>query len=143
MARTAVAIKPSIYPCLSYRDARVAIEWLCTAFGFEKLMIVKGEHGEIHHSELGFGAGVIMVGNANAERGWQSPCDLPAVNQILYVVVDDIDAHYARAKAAGAEIVQEPFDTDYGSRDYVARDPEGHQWYFGTYAPDLNARAHA
>jgi uncharacterized glyoxalase superfamily protein PhnB len=56
-------------------------------------------------------------------------------------VVDDLDGHYARAKAAGAEIIMEPHDTEYGSRDYAARDIEGHQWYFGTYAPDLDARA--
>jgi uncharacterized glyoxalase superfamily protein PhnB len=63
------------------------------------------------------------------------------VNQALYVAVEHPDEHYARAKHAGAEIIMELQDTEYGSRDYAARDLEGHHWYFGTYAPDLAAHA--
>lgn len=141
MPQTAIALKPSLYPCVFYRDAPAAIEWLVKAFGFEKLMIVPGSDGSIVHAELSYGLGAIMVGGANAERGWTSPRDLPAVNQALYVAVEDPDAHYARAKNAGAEIIMELTDTEYGSRDYAARDLEGHHWYFGTYTPDLSGQA--
>jgi uncharacterized glyoxalase superfamily protein PhnB len=65
--------------------------------------------------------------------GWVSPKGKPSVNQTLYVAVDDVDAHYAQAKSAGAEITRELNDTDYGSREYGARDLEGHHWSFGTY----------
>jgi uncharacterized glyoxalase superfamily protein PhnB len=137
MPPTAVALTPSLYPCVFYQDAPAAIEWLVNAFGFEKLMIVPGADGSIVHAELRYGLGAIMVGGANPERGWASPRELPAVNQALYVSIDDPDTHYARARQAGAEIIMELTDTEHGSRDYAARDPEGHHWYFGTYAPDL------
>ena len=122
-------------PCVFYRDASAAIDWLVHAFGFDKRLVVPGDDGSIVHSELSFGDGVIMVGSAKPERGWVSPRDLPALNQIISVMVDDPDAHCARAKSAGAEILQEPKDEDYGARGYLARDPEGNQWYFGTYRP--------
>ena len=76
-----------------------------------------------------------MVGSARTDRGLVSPRSLPGANQGLCVQVDDPDAHFARAKAAGAVILQELKDEDYGSRGYMAKDPEGHQWYFGTYRP--------
>ena len=141
MSPTAVAAKPSLYPCVFYQDAPAAIEWLVEAFGFEKLMIVPGPDGSIVHAELSYGLGAIMVGGVNAQRGWTSPRDLPAVNQALYVNVENPDEHYARARKAGAEIIMDLHDTEYGSRDYAARDLEGHHWYFGTYAPDLTGHA--
>lgn len=84
---------------------------------------------------MSIGQGVIMLGSPRPEKGWASPLDLPAVNQTVYVVVNDPDAHCARAKAAGAEIVIDLKDEDYGSRGYTARDPEGNYWTFGTYRP--------
>lgn len=125
----------NIYPCLFYRDARAAIDWLCRAFGFVERMAVPGEHGTIVHAELTLGDGVVMLGSNKPERGWVSPRDLPALNQLVSVYVDDPDAHCARARAAGAEIVQDLRDEDYGARGYLARDPEGNQWYFGSYRP--------
>ena len=122
-------------PCLFYRDAPALIDWLERAFGFKRRLVVPGEDGTVAHAELSFGDGVVMVGSAKRERGWVSPRDLPALNQVISVSVDDPDAHYARAKAAGAEIVQELKDEHYGSRGYMARDPEGNEWYFGTYRP--------
>jgi uncharacterized glyoxalase superfamily protein PhnB len=126
---------PVIYPSLSYRDAPAAIRWLHDAFGFETLMEVPNPDGTIAHAEMCLGEGVIMLGSERPDMGWSSPLGLPAVSQTIYVAIDNPDEHHARAKAAGAEIVLEPQDTDYGSRDYGAKDLEGHYWYFGTYRP--------
>lgn len=138
MLQTQVAV-PSIYPALSYGDASAAIEWLERAFGFETIMRVDEEDGRVAHAELRLGNGAIMLGTAKAEMGWRSPRDLPAVSGSIYVVVEDVDAHYERALAAGAEISRMPQDTDYGSREYGARDLEGHHWSFGTYRPELGS----
>lgn len=129
---------PTVYPALSYRNAPAAIEWLKDAFGMKEMMVVPGENGTVMHAEMSIGEGVIMLGSAKAEMGWKSPLDLPAVNQSVYVVVDDPDGHYARAKSAGAEITRELETTDYGSRGYSAKDIEGHHWSFGTYQPSAN-----
>ena len=124
-----------IYPCLYYRDAAKAIEFLQKAFGFQKRMAAPGPDDTIAHAELSLGSSVVMLSTARPEKGWMSPRDLPAVNQLVCMYVDDIDAHHARAKAAGAEIFGELRDTDYGSRGYECRDLEGNVWCFGTYRP--------
>lgn len=124
-----------IIPALAYRDAPAAIRWLARAFGFRERLVVPGPDGRIEHAEMSLGDGVIMLGSAKAERSWMSPLDLPASNQAVFVYVEDVDAHHERAKAEGAEIIQPLEDTSYGSRGYSARDPEGHQWTFGTYRP--------
>jgi uncharacterized glyoxalase superfamily protein PhnB len=125
----------NIYPSLSYDDAPAAIEWLCRAFGFTKRLVVPGPDRTVVHSELSLGPGVIMVSSARPDERRLSPRGLPGVHQGLCVQVDDPDAHFARSRAAGAAIVQELRDEDYGSRGYMATDPEGHLWYFGTYRP--------
>lgn len=125
----------TFYPSLTYADAPTAIAWLCKVFGFTKRLVVPGPNGAILHSELSFGDGVIMVGSANPDRGRASPRDLAAVSQGICVHVDDPDAHFQRAVAGGASIIEELKDEDYGSRGYMAKDLEGHQWYFGTYRP--------
>lgn len=94
-----------------------------------------GPDGTVVHSELSLGPGVIMVSSPKPAAGRVGPQTLGSVSHALCVRVDDPDAHYARAKAAGAKILQELKDEDYGSRGYMAQDPEGHQWYFGTYQP--------
>jgi uncharacterized glyoxalase superfamily protein PhnB len=122
---------------LTYEDARVAVDWLEGAFGFEQSSVHEGPNGKIAHAELRFGDGMIMLGPAGPnDFGLRTPRELGAVNQGVYVIVDDIDAHCKRARAAGAEIVREPDDTDYDSREYMARDPEGNLWSFGTYRPE-------
>lgn len=132
---------PGIVPCLSYRDASAAIAWLKEAFGFTENMIVPGPEGTIAHAQLSFGSGIIMVGSErDDELKMRIPCDLGGVTQSIYIVVANADAHYARAVAAGAEIVRELEDTPYGSRDYSARDPEGHIWNFGTYRPSIGEK---
>ncbi len=126
---------PTLCAALTYRDAATAINWLVSAFGFIQRMAVSSDDGNIAHAELSYGHNVIMVGSSKSEQGWLSPRDLPGVNQTLYLTVDDLDQHYERAKAGGAEIVKPPYDTEYGSREYSCRDLEGHYWSFGTYRP--------
>jgi len=133
-ARVTPAVS-EIYPCLFYRDARKAIEFLRNAFGFEQRMVVPGPDDTIAHSELSLGTSVIMVSSTKPEKGWVSPRDLPAVNQLICMYVDDVDAHHARARAAGADIFGPLRDTDYGSRGYECRDLEGNVWSFGNYRP--------
>lgn len=132
---TAQGTQATVYPVLSYKDAGAAIEWLEKAFGFRTLMNVPGEDGSVVHAELALGTAVIMLGSSKPDFGWVSPKELSAVNQTVYVAIDDVDSHYERAKAAGAEITREINDTEYGSREYGAKDPEGHHWSFGTYRP--------
>jgi uncharacterized glyoxalase superfamily protein PhnB len=127
-----MAEAPTFYPVLSYRDAPAALAWLQEAFGFEQLFATPGPDGSVAHAELGFGTGVVML---NTGAGAAQPADWRQAAQSVYVAVDDPDAHCGRARAAGAEITRELEDTDYGSREYSARDPEGHHWHFGTYRP--------
>ncbi len=116
---------PNFFPFTRYADANGAIEWLSRAFGFEERVAYRGDEGEVHHAEMHLGPGIFMFGEGDpSEQG-------------VYVAVDDVDAHYARAKAAGAEIVREIEDTPYDSREYTARDLEGHVWSFGTYRPEV------
>jgi uncharacterized glyoxalase superfamily protein PhnB len=124
-----------VYPGLTYDDAAAAVEWLRRAFGFKTRLVVPGEGGRIEHSELTLGKAVVMVSSPKPDMGMVSPRGPSSVSQVLSVRIDDPDAHYARAKAAGATILRELTDEDYGSRGYMARDPEGHLWYFGTYRP--------
>ena len=131
MADKAAGI-PNIFPCFRYEDARGAIEWLNKAFGFEKQFVVPGENGTVAHAQLRLGAGMIMMGpggRPDPQNPWA------AARFGTYVVVPDIDAHYARAKASGATIERPLSDTEYGSREYSARDCDGHLWSFGTYDP--------
>ena len=128
-----------IIPALRYRDAPAAIDWLCEAFGFERHLVVPGGPGKIAHAQLVFGKAMIMLGSGRAEGSYDrqivSPSEAGGVTQAPYIVVADADAHYARAKAAGAEILLEIADQDHGGRAYTCRDPEGHVWNFGTYDP--------
>lgn len=137
MADEVSASGGQIIPALRYRDAAAAIDWLCAAFGFARKMVVPGEEGRIAHAELTLGNGMIMLGDVETAYGRlvAAPNKGEPATQGIYVVVDDADSHYARAKAAGAEIVIDIRTQDYGGRDYTARDPEGHVWTFGTYDP--------
>lgn len=125
---------PSIVPYLSYEDAPTAIAWLKEASGFTETMVVPGPDDTIAHAQLSFGSGMVMLGSKRDDAlALSSPCDLGGVTQSIYVIVEDADAHYARAVLNGAEIVRDLEDTPYSSRDYSARGPEGHLWNFGTY----------
>ena len=132
----------TVIPGLRYKDSPKALDWLCRAFGFERHLVVPGENGTIAHAQLRFGRGMIMLGSTGSHGGTgfdtyvASQREIgPVAAQRLDVVVDDADAHLARARAAGAEILLEISDQDYGGRDYTCRDLEGHIWTFGTYDP--------
>jgi uncharacterized glyoxalase superfamily protein PhnB len=129
---------PRIHSGVFYDDASAAIDWICRVFGFEVRLKIEGEGGRIEHSELTFGEGLISLGSTNREaKGhMRSPRSLGGANtQSLCLIVDDVDAHHERAKAAGATIVYPPRTTDYGDeywadRTYEAIDLEGHHWWF-------------
>ena len=139
MADNAKKTTATVIPAMRYHDAGAAIEWLCKAFGFEKHLVVPGENGTIAHAQLTFGNGMIMLGSARDDEFGKlvkPPRDLGGVGtQSPYIIVADADAHYRRAVAAGAKIVMDIKDEDYGGRGYTCRDPEGHVWNFGTYDP--------
>jgi uncharacterized glyoxalase superfamily protein PhnB len=129
---------PRISSALYYDDARAAIDWLCRAFGFSVRLLIDGEGGGVEHSELLYGEGLIMVGQPKPEKFPQalSPSRVGGANtQSMMVYVDDVEAHCARARAAGAVIVKEPSTVDYGEeywmdRGYECRDIGGHHWWF-------------
>lgn len=131
----------TLYPLLRYKDAHAAIDFLCEAFGFERHAVYEGEQGVVEHAELRHGGSMVMLSTErdDDDRGYGRH----AGGEWIYVVVDDPDSHYERAKAAGARIVRELEDQDYGSRDYIARDPEGNMWSFGTYNPATASEADA
>jgi uncharacterized glyoxalase superfamily protein PhnB len=121
---------------LTYDDAEAAVDWLERAFGFERSSVHEAD-GKLAHAELRFGDGMIMLGPAGKnDFGLRTPRELGAVSQGVYLIVDDIAGQYDRAQASGAEILRELADTDYGSREFMARDPEGNIWSFGTYRPE-------
>jgi uncharacterized glyoxalase superfamily protein PhnB len=120
---------PQVWPTLRARDARALIRFLVDAFGFEET-VVYGDGDRVDHAQLSWppGGGIMLGSVRDGEEGPSSPGTFGA-----YVVTDDVDGVYQRARAAGAEITAEPHDTDYGSHDFAARDPEGNRWSFGTY----------
>jgi uncharacterized glyoxalase superfamily protein PhnB len=132
---------PRISSALWYPDAARAIDWLCEAFGFEVRMKVEGADGQIEHSELVFGEGLVMVGECRPDKVekmpyMRTPAEVGGGNtQNLMVYVDDVEAHCARARKAGAKITKEPETTDYGEdywtdRGYACEDIGGHNWWF-------------
>lgn len=128
----------NVIPTMRYRDAGAAIDWLCRAFGFERHLVVPGENGTVAHAELTYRGGMIMLGSVHDDdfgRLQQPATKGRPVTQSAYVVVEDADAHYTRAKAAGAEIVMDIEDKGHGGRGYTCRDPQGQLWSFGTFDP--------
>jgi|SRR5688572_126497 len=119
---------------LLYRDAGAAVDWLAKAFGLEKDEVLTGADGRVNHASMSFGKALLMLGSPGPD--FEGPRALGHSTANLYVDVDDVEAHYARAVAAGATIVEEPKETFYGARRYGAEDLEGHRWYF---AEDLAA----
>jgi uncharacterized glyoxalase superfamily protein PhnB len=139
MTALAKDTKATVIPCLMYRDAAAAIEWLCNTFGFEQHAVYPGENGTIMHAELSFGNGMIMCGTKKTSGYGQlikQPDEIGGCEtQTAYVIVRDADEVYARAKAAGAEMIIDIKTEDYGGRGFTCRDLEGHIWNFGTYDP--------
>lgn len=138
MNTTQTQTMQSIYPAVRYNDAKAAIAWLKSALGFEEHVVYPGEAESIAHAELKLGGNLIMLGSVKDDDYGKSPKSLGGVTGSVYIAFDtptEVDAAYARAKGADAQIVRELSDTDYGSHDFVVRDPEGHVWGFGTYRP--------
>jgi uncharacterized glyoxalase superfamily protein PhnB len=126
---------PRLYPTMRYRNASKMIDWLCEAFGFA-VHSRFGEGDVVHHAELALGSSMIMLGTARDDTfGKMVGASGSGGGRAIYVAVDDADAAYARASKAGAEILEELVNRDYGSREFICRDPEGNVWSFGTYWP--------
>lgn len=126
----------TIFPILRYNNARDAIRWLCVTFDFVEMFSVPESGPIVRHAQLRLGTNIIMLGSVRPDEGMTSPQVTGISTQALCVFVDDLDAHYQRALSAGADITSPPKNTDFGSREYHARDLEGHLWTFGTYLPD-------
>ena len=125
---------PRVSPYLNYEDTDTMIDWLARAFGLVERESQRGPDGKRMHAEMTLEDGLIMMGSPGG--AFRNPKRLGQVTQSLYVYVDDVDAHCARAREAGAEIIEEPCDQAYGDRRYGARDPEGHHWYFAARKPE-------
>ena len=133
-----MARQSAVSSAISYLDPMAAYRWLEKAFGFEPYMLIVDEAGNLVHSEMTFGNGLIMVGS-EWDADHKSPRSVGGVNtQSVHVdLSEDIDAHCERARAAGAEIIAEPSDQFYGDRTYRARDLEGHIWTFGQTVKEM------
>ena len=127
---------PRVTPYVLYEDVAGALEWLTTAFGFRERLRFTAPDGSVTHAEMQNGDdGVVMLGQPGPE--YRSPRRLGACTFYVHVYVDDVDAHCARAQAAGASILGEPSDEAYGDRRYDAEDLEGHRWSFAQHLRDV------
>lgn len=129
----------TMIPSMRYRDAHAAIDWLCNAFGFEKQAVYEDEDGRVMHAQLTYGSGMVMLSDVKDDdfgRRLAHPSDIQGrETQVVSVTVKDCKAHYERAKAAGADIIDDYAEKEYGGAGYGCRDPEGHMWWFGSYDP--------
>ncbi len=130
-----MAHPPKIIPNLRYEDPKTAIDWLCRAFGFEVHFVAEVPEQGIRHAQLRLGRELIFLGPVveNDASGMRSPLSLPGQSQSICVAIPDVDAHFERARAAEAVVVNAPYDTSYGARLYTCLDLEGHIWTFGNY----------
>jgi uncharacterized glyoxalase superfamily protein PhnB len=146
MSNQAKSCPSTIIPSLRYRDALAAIDWLVRAFGFEKQAVYLGpDNTTVQHAQLTFGNGMIMLGSV--DNGGEAGKFMVQPDEVglrdtkgTYLVVADADATYATAKAAGAEMILDIRDMDYGGRAFTCRDLEGHTWSIGTYDPWASAQ---
>lgn len=125
---------------MRYRDALAAIDWLCRALGFERRAVYVDKDGTtVGHAELSFGNGMVMIGSVTNGTAYsdlvRQPDDVGGETQSPYLIVKDVDAIYATAKAAGAEMVYDLEEKSYGGKGFTCRDPEGHLWSIGDYDP--------
>lgn len=124
--------RQNIVPLLVYDDIAAAQEFLVRAFGFKPGILERDPDGRVVHGEVSVKGTAIWMHRATAALGLGSPGSLDLRGGGLVVLVDDVDEHFRRARAAGAAIDREPADQPYGQREYSARDPEGTRWYFAT-----------
>ncbi|MGO8824965.1 MAG: VOC family protein [Acidimicrobiales bacterium] len=135
MTTTNDTTRAAVIPVLVYEDIEAAHEYLVGTFGFTSGGLHRLDDGTVVHGEVRNGDAAIWLHQVTAEHEMASPRGATASYGGLSVVVPDVDAHYARAKAAGARIDSEPTDQDYGLREYGARDPENHRWWFSSPLP--------
>jgi len=140
MTTTAKNSKSSVIPGLRYRNAKTMIDWLCKVFGFEKQIVHVGPGDIVMHAQLTFENGMIMVGSVSnqtpATKLFKQPDEIGgAETQAPYLIVSDIDAIYARAKAAGAKMLLDLEEKEHGGKAFTCADPEGHVWHLGTFDP--------
>jgi uncharacterized glyoxalase superfamily protein PhnB len=126
---------PTITPYLLYEDVDAALDFLARAFGFEEELRYTGPEGYVNHAEMRLGDGVIYMGDPGGD--YRNPARAGAHTQMVCVNVDDVDAVFEQARAAGAEITEEPADQAYGERRFMARDPEGHAWSISQVIRDV------
>lgn len=122
-------------PYLLYEDVGAALEWLSRAFGFRERLRFQGEDGAVTHAEMELDGGEVMLGWPGPD--YRNPRHLGQTTQLVHVYVEDVDAHFERAREVGAEIVSEPQDQEYGDRRYDVKDPEGHLWSFAQHVRDV------
>ncbi|WEF30864.1 VOC family protein [Pseudoduganella chitinolytica] len=131
--------RATIMPCLRYRDAPAAIDWLCNTLGFEAALVIRNEDDTVAHAQLTYGNGMIMLASVvDSEYGrlLKQPVEIGTfVTQSAYLVVNDADQVHERVVQGGGTIVLALQDEDYGGRGFTCRDPEGHVWSIGTYDP--------
>ena len=127
---------PRITPYLYYEDVAAMLKWLAGAFGLRESFRMDGPDGKVAHAEMRLGDGVVMMGRPGPD--YRNPNRLGGLTQSLHVYVDDVDAHFAHARRAGAKVIAEPADQFYGDRRYAAEDPEGHQWFFAQHVRDVS-----
>jgi len=132
--------KSTVIPGLRYRNAKAMIDWLVAAFGFEKQVVIAGPDDVVMHSQLTFGNGMIMVGSVGSGTAASNLLKQPdeidgAETQAPYLVVTDVDAIYATAKAAGARMVMDLVERGFGGKAFTCADPEGHIWHVGSFDP--------
>jgi uncharacterized glyoxalase superfamily protein PhnB len=136
MSQEALLGHQRIVPYLHYEDSGAALEYLCRTFGFQERHKMVSDDGSVMHAEVGYKSNVVMFGTLRDAQN--KPKDMTKAKELvdrpgsILVYVDDVDAHFARAKTAGAKILAPLEDKSYGDRMYAAVDPEGHQWYFAT-----------
>jgi uncharacterized glyoxalase superfamily protein PhnB len=124
---------PTIYPGLQYRDADAGLQWLERVLGCERREDHRDDEGNVVHAEVDFRGAIVMLSSAGVGR--EPFRSLPAGGRLVYVALDEVDELHEHVREAGGEIAVPITDTDYGSRDFTVRDPEGNLWAFGTYRP--------
>lgn len=138
MTETKALEAPRLYPTMRCRDADAMMNWLKDVLGFTEYVVHRAE-GKVEHAELAFGSSILMLGQSRDNEYGKLVGDIDARRtDAIYVAVDDPDTLHAKVKASGVKIEMELHDTDYGSREFACRDPEGNLWSFGTYWPKVN-----
>ncbi|MBS1815303.1 MAG: VOC family protein [Acidobacteria bacterium] len=130
----------TVIPGVRYRDCVAAIEWLCNALGFAKHAVYMGDDGTVMHAELTSGNGMIMLGSTQRDSPYKQYATTPEETggretHSVAIIVEDCDAVYAQAKAAGAQMVFDLEEKPYGGKVFTCRDPEGYLWHVGSYNP--------